>query len=159
MQEDQFHLVDNRPTKSTKFGQRRFQQNKYAQQRREREAARAEREKREGGGQQKQQKKNPWAQQHWREQQRVGSNQLSCQQDCSWAVTPGTHTGCQGSGTVQQCGRASWFDLAVTSAGFCDLSVPVYQYPADAVRPETCEQHTWSVPWQPLLKVLCWSGR
>eukprot|EP00775_Hariotina_reticulata_P000366 gene366-601_t len=26
-EEDSFHLVDNRPTKSTKFGQRRFQQN------------------------------------------------------------------------------------------------------------------------------------
>lgn len=74
VQEDQFHLVDNRPTKTTKFGQRRFQQNKFAQQRRERDAARAEREKREGGGQQKQQKKNPWAQQHWREQQRVSSH-------------------------------------------------------------------------------------
>jgi hypothetical protein len=71
LQEDSFHLVDNRPAKATKFGQRRFQQNRYHQQRREREAAREAREKREAGGKQQQQKKNPWAGQHWREQQRV----------------------------------------------------------------------------------------
>jgi translation initiation factor 3 subunit D len=70
MQEDSFHLVDNRPAKATKFGQRRFQQNRFHQQRREREAAREAREKREAGGKQQQQKKNPW-QQNWREQQRV----------------------------------------------------------------------------------------
>lgn len=97
LQEDSFHLVDNRPAKATKFGQRRFQQNKFAQQRREREAARAEREKREGGGgRQQQQKKNPW-QQHWREQQRVRTAQqagtragpgLAGQSVFSWSVCP-----------------------------------------------------------------------
>lgn len=71
LQEDSFHLVDNRPAKATKFGQRRFQQNRFQQQRREREAAREAREKREAGGKQQQQKKNPWQNQHWREQQRV----------------------------------------------------------------------------------------
>lgn len=84
-EEDSFHLVDNRPAKATKFGQRRFQQNKFAQQRREREAARAEREKREGGGPRQQQKKNPW-QQHWREQQRQVQYSSSVDIRPEWAV-------------------------------------------------------------------------
>lgn len=66
LQEDSFHLVDNRPTKTPKFGNRRFQQNKFQQQRRDREL------KQQDGGDKKkqQQKKNPW-QWQGRDQQRV----------------------------------------------------------------------------------------
>lgn len=80
-EEDSFHLVDNRPQKSTnKFGNRRFQQNKFQQQRREREKQDAENPKKKL----QQQKKNPW--QFGREQQRQINYTSSVEVRPEWAV-------------------------------------------------------------------------
>jgi hypothetical protein len=60
-------LVDSRPQKAPKFGNKRFQQQRFQQQRREREA------RQEGGREktkQQQQKRQQWG--NWRDQQRVG---------------------------------------------------------------------------------------
>lgn len=69
-QEEAFHLVDNRPTKTNKFGQgrNRFQQQqRYAQQRRDKEAKGIEEKKK---GPQGQKGRQPW-QQYGRDNQRV----------------------------------------------------------------------------------------
>ena len=80
-QEDSFHLVDTRPTKTTHrpFGNRRLQQQRFQQQRRERERTG------EDTGEKKKaqaQKKNPW--QWQREQQRVRVVFCSCVVCCVW---------------------------------------------------------------------------
>jgi hypothetical protein len=73
-QEDSFHLVDSRPQKAPKFGNKRFQQQRFQQQRREREA------RQEGGREktkQQQQKRQQWG--NWRDQQRVGDGRVAGQ--------------------------------------------------------------------------------
>lgn len=68
-EEDSFHLVDSRPAKTPRFGQRRFQQNRF-QQRRDRDGKLQDRDgdQKGGKGKQQQQKKNMW--QFGRDQQR-----------------------------------------------------------------------------------------
>ena len=69
MQEDSFHLVDNKPEKRNK-GVRRFQPNRFQQQRQREQERRAEQEK-DQRGQRKQQRKQQQQYQNYRENQRV----------------------------------------------------------------------------------------
>lgn len=74
LQEESFHLVDNRPVKGKQFGGRgRFQQNRFQQQKqREREAVgKGLDEKKTNKNQQQGQKGRPW-QQYGRNDNRVG---------------------------------------------------------------------------------------
>ncbi len=108
MQEDNFHLVDSRPAKPVnRFGNRRFQQNKFQQQR-------AQRERERDGGKEadkkkpQQQKKNPWQWQGNREQQRVRI--VLCLQSAWFCV-------CNQHGCV--CGVAAEQLLLVHGLGVC----------------------------------------
>lgn len=80
-EEDSFHLVDNRPTKTPKFGPRRFQQR--FQQRRDRDQGKEQGG--EGKKKQQQQKKNQW-QNYGRDQQRQTVYTSSVDIKPEWAV-------------------------------------------------------------------------
>jgi len=73
LQEDSFHLVDSKPVKAPKFGQRRFQQNRQQQAQRTRDG-RLDGGKGEERKKVAQQKRNPWQQPWQREPQRVSAS-------------------------------------------------------------------------------------